>query len=137
MRRKLVISGALTLVLLITVWISRSSFSHGPKYRAEILLGIHPFTNALLPLAFERQVISSNPGVVRLYFQISTLGVGSGTETNAVMRLVAAGSTPQEAEQAASRAGEALRVPMQQSYGITATIIGQAHSYLPAATRQP
>jgi hypothetical protein len=51
------------------------------------------------------------------------------------MRLVAAGSTPTEAEQLAKKAAEGVRVTLQQSYGTTVTILGPARSYAASAVR--
>jgi hypothetical protein len=111
----------------------------GQAYAAESLLIVRPFNNALLGRAFEREARRSSPRITGLEFQLLTLSTstpkGTTSQTNGIIRLVAAGGTAAEAERLANGAADTMRVLLRQQYGLRATPIGPAQS-APASTFQ-
>jgi len=141
MLRRVIIGTGFAVVLAGGILVLHDTFDRNRDYRAESLLMLHPFNDALLQSAFERKLKRSCGRISRLEFQVSTRTYttlkGTTSQTNAVIRLVAAAATREEAEQFANNASEAACVTLRQLYGVTATPLGQAHGVLSSELDEP
>ena len=127
----------LLLVIALIVWIA---LGMRPEYGAESLLVVRPLDNAILGRSFERDIVRSNPGIVRLGVQVSlwTENTLKGTtqHTNGVVRLIAAGVTAAEAERIANQAAEGVCQTLQKDYRASTRILSPAHSIPPASIHE-
>jgi len=125
-RRLVFVCLAVLLSALVLFCLTRSS---GPGYRAESIVLIKSYTNAVFSRSFELQVIHSVPAVRRLLVTPSRAVSASGSlsATNgALIRIYVIGATAQEVTQAANDASLRLRQIILERYGISSAVVAQA-----------
>lgn len=128
-RLLLIAVGALLLVSFVLLHFRGSG---NRQWRAETLVIVKPYTNALVSRSFKSHIVRTIPGVLSLGVGPSLSGSpGSGTpaSTNGVgMVIVAFGTTPEEAEGAANEAARRICQIALTNYGGTGEVIQQAMS---------
>src|SRR5437016_6337862 len=125
LKRRLLIAGA--GVVLVSAGLFYLASSGGPRYRAESVVIIKPYTNAVFARSFEAQVIHTIPGILRLEV-VPTRGAAPplmtpGITNGAGIRIVSVGSTAQDAHRAATNAAAQLCVTVHDLYGSTAEVL--------------
>jgi hypothetical protein len=135
LRLALVCAGALCLVFAMAflVW------PRPPAYWAFSATIMKPYTNAVFARAFESQIIKSIPAVRRLEVTpvFASVAAASAWSTNktiagtappvsAQIRIMALGSSPEEARSAANDAATQLCAIVERQYGGSAFVIQHA-----------
>ena len=100
--------------------------SGGPRFRAESMIIVRPYTNAVFTRSFEAHIIQTVPGVLRLwvtpvYSAIPKPGV-TVTTNGAAIHIIAIGSTENDAQRAANDAAQRLCRVVLADYATTAEI---------------
>ncbi len=121
--------------LLFAVALVRLASSRSGCYLSGVRVVVAPYTNAVFARSFESHVIRSIRGVIRLEtFPLSGVPPKPGTPalTNgAGIKIVVAGSTPEEARRLANAAGPAFCDTARQLCGGTAEVIDFADRATP------
>lgn len=110
-----------------------------PTYWAYSAILMKPYTNAVFGRPFERQIIKEIPAVRKLEvtpgfatpsavaaWSTNRSAIGTAAPVIAQIRIMALGSTPQEARNAANDAAAQVRVIVERQYGGKAIFTQQA-----------
>ena len=129
-RKRIVLIGVGVLILLaITFHILSSG---GGRYRADSFVVARPLTNTLMARSFELDVVRTIPGVLRLRVA-PTISWPSGSvrpaSPNVVgIRILAVGSSSEDAQRVANDAAAQLCRTVLTNYGVTGEIADVASS---------
>ena len=102
------------------------------RYRADSMVLAKPYTNVFFGRQFESHVVQTIPGVLALRVTPAFSAIpGSGVPvlTNGVgIRIIAVGSTPEEAQRVANEAAAQLCRTGFTNYGVTGELVDRANS---------
>jgi hypothetical protein len=130
----LVFSGVVCLVCILLVLAFRP-----PVYRSYSAVMIRPFTNAVFGRPFEAQILKSIPAIHKLtvtpgFTNAAALNAwytnkvvsGPGSPSSAAINIMAVGSSPQDAQNAADDAAAQLGAVLRLQYGMSVDITMRA-----------
>jgi hypothetical protein len=119
-------SGAFCVVLALLCF----GPSGGPRFRAESIIIVRPYTNAVFTRSFEAHIIRTVPGVIRLWVTPGFSAIprpGVTVITNsAAIHIISIGSTANDAQRAANDAAQRLCRVVLADYAATADIVQAA-----------
>jgi hypothetical protein len=129
-RRRVLLAALLALLAILALsWLA---FSGKPRYRAESLIFVQPYTNVFFARAFEAQVVRTIPGIFRLTVTptfSAVPGAGVPAVTNGVgIRILTTNSTPEDALRSANNAAIQLKELLRTNYAATAELADVART---------